>query len=321
VQDAMDFLSTRKRTELENQHVAAFLRNAADFMPAALMKETLEKLVKEAQTTKEDSLQMRAQVSDDKGNRAELSSTSLMLMQLLPLIRHIDPDWAKRLEKDNAELRQLAIQQSERPQEMRVMARIGGPDPEDGPPRDMREEMTSMEVDELARHDPQKALSLSQSINDPALRAAAQAKIAGELNRTDPEAAAALVKQARQALAQASDPRDKLAIFVGLAQAQAAMKDKEALAETMQRGLVMGEEMFRKGIDRRPEAPIFTQPGYELMNRLVSIGMKVDARNTMTRVDDVRTPVLQSMLLVTAARSVNPEAGQDGPGVMIQIED
>jgi hypothetical protein len=57
------------------------------------------------------------------------------------------------------------------------------------------------------------------------------------------------------------------------------------------------------------------------MNRLVSIGAKINAQNTIERLDDIRTPVLQSMLLVTAARAVSPDGGQDGPGVMIEIED
>jgi hypothetical protein len=320
-QDGLNFLSSRQSTELENQHVAAFLRNAADFMPAALMKETIEKLVKEAQSVKDSSLQMQAQIADDKGNRAELSSTSLMLMQLLPIIRRIDPEWAQKLEQDNAELRQLAVQQADRPQEMRVMARIGGPDADDGPPRDMREEMTSMQVDELAQRDPQQALKMSNEINDPVLRATSQARISGELQRSDPAQAAALLKSARQALAQASKPQDKLMILTGLAQAQAAMKDSEGLADTVKTGFTIGEEIFRKGLDKRSNAPLFAQPGYELMNRLTTISAKADAQATIMQLDDLRTPVLQSMLLVTAARAINPDAGPDGPGMMIEIED
>jgi hypothetical protein len=112
-----------------------------------------------------------------------------------------------------------------------------------------------------------------------------------------------------------------LTILTGLAQAQAAMKDSEALAETVKSGFVMGEEMFRKGLDKRPSAPLFAQPGYELMNRLTTIFAKADAQAAITQLDDLRTPVLQSMLLVTAARAINPEAGPDGPGMMIEIED
>jgi hypothetical protein len=293
-------------------------------MPAAVIKETVEKLVKEASQVKDDGVQMHAEILDEKGNRAEFGAHGLMLMELLPVVRRIDPDWAAKLIKENAELQQLAAQAENGPSEMRMTARIGSPDGENenGPPRDMREEMNAMEVDQLAARDPQQALKLSSQINDPVLRAASQAKVAGELNRTDPQQSAALLKNAREAMAQATTPRDKLMIIAGLAQAQAAMKDLDGLTDTVKRGLAMGEEMFRKGLDKRPNAPIFAQPGYELMGRLVAVAAKADPQLATARIDEIRTPVLQAMLLVNAARAVDPDSGQvEGPGMMIQIED
>jgi hypothetical protein len=323
-QDALNFLNTRRTSTIETQHVAGFIRNAAEFMPAAVIKETIEKLVKDAGQTKEEGLQIHAEIADDKGNRAEFGARGLMLMQLLPVVRRINPEWAEKLIKENAELQQLAVQAENNPAEMRVTARIGGPGEDDnnGPPRDMREEMNAMEVDQLAARDPQQALKLSNEINDPVLRAASHAKIAGELNRTDPQEAAALLKSAREAMAQATTPRDKLMIIAGLAQAQAAMKDVDGLTDTLKRGMAMGEEMFRKGVDQRPNAPVFAQPGYELMGRLVAIAAKADAVLATSRIDEIRTPMLQAMMLVNAARAVDPDGGPlDGPGVMIQIED
>jgi hypothetical protein len=323
-QDALNFLNTRRSSTIETQHVAGFIRSAAEFMPVAVIKETIEKLVKDAHQTKDDSVQMQAQITDDKGNKADLSSTGLMMMQLLPIIKRIDPEWAAKLVKENAELQQLAAQADDGPSEMRVTARVAGPggDGDDGPPRDMREEMNAMEVDQLATRDPQQALKMSNDINDPVLRAASQARVAGELNRSDPQQSAALLKSAREAMAQATTPQDKLMIIAGLAQAQAAMKDMEGLTDTVKRGMAMGEEMFRKGLDKRPNAPVFAQPGYELMGRLVATATKADPQLAIARIDEIRTPVLQAMMLVNAARAVDPDGGPfDGPGMMIRIED
>jgi hypothetical protein len=320
-QDALSFLSSRRVTEMENHHIANFIGSAAEFLPASVIKETIEKLVKESKEIKDEGLQMRAQIADDKGNRADLSSTSMMLMQLMPVIRRIDPEWAQKLEKDNAELQQLAVRQSESGmRQVNVVARIGA-DAEDGPARDVREEMTSMQVDGLAARDPQRALTLSNDLKDPALRAASHAKIAGELSRTDPEQAAKLLKEARAALAEATTPQDRLMIIAGLAQAQAAMKDTEGFNDTVNRGLAMAEEMFRKGVDRRPTAPVFTQPGYELMGRLVAVAAKADPQLAVAKIEGIRSPVLQSMMLVNAARAIDPDGTQDGPGLRIEIED
>jgi hypothetical protein len=323
-QDALNFLNTRRTSTIETQHVAGFIRSAAEFMPAAVIKETIAKLVKDAGQTKDEGLEMHAEIADDKGNRAEFGARGLMLMQLLPVVRRIDREWADKLVKENAELQQLAAQAENGPAEMRVTARIGGPgdDDDNGPPRDMREEMNSMEVDQLAARDPQQALKISNEINDPVLRAASHAKIAGELNRTDPQEAAALLRSAREAMAQATLPRDKLMIIAGLAQAQAAMKDMDGLADTLKRGIAMGEEIFRKGVDKRPNAPVFAQPGYELMGRLVATAAKADPVLAASRIDEIRTPILQAMMLVNAAKAVDPDGGAlDGAGVMIQIED
>jgi hypothetical protein len=57
------------------------------------------------------------------------------------------------------------------------------------------------------------------------------------------------------------------------------------------------------------------------MGRLVAVAAKADPQLAVAKIEGIRSPVLQSMMFVNAARAIDPDGTQDGPGLRIEIED
>jgi len=286
-----------------------------------MLKDILTQLVADALDTKNDNKTGAVAVfSNSRGTATMSGAANLLLFQLLPMIRDIDPDWAKKVEAQRSELQASAnlSQGSNSGGTERVGMFVGGPNG-GGPPANMMEEMKSIEVDELVSQDPKQALKVADEIHDPVIRAATNARLAGDLSTSDPDRANELLNSAREALAAAKEPADKLRILVGLAQAQKAMNDKDGFGKTLDQAYVMGEELFRKSVDKSPDAAIISRPGLDLLTRLTVAGVRLDSTAILTHVDNLRSPLLQAILLVAAARGLDPDGtSQDGP-VRIQI--
>lgn len=315
--EALTYFNRRQTNSAGNNQFAMFLRQNREDIPTPLLKDLLEKVVAQAVATKDESTSMV--LATEKGVAAKLNSAaSILLFQVMPMIRDLDPEWAKKLETQYQELRAAADFARSGEQRMMVTRGVGGAGGQ--PPRAMMEEMQAMEIDELSTRDPQRALKMNAELTDPSVRAASGARLAASLVNTDPEQAAELLKKAKEAIAETKDPVDKLRILVGLAQAQASMNDKAGFEATLQSGYSLGEEMFRKGLDKNPNAPIFSQPGFDAMSRLTMSSVRMDYTATMARIDAIRSPLLQALLLITAAEGLDPDARVRPRGMRIRIE-
>lgn len=320
VNEGLSYFNRRQTGGISNDQFAMFLRQNREDIPAPLLKDLLEKLVAQALATKDDAGTSMV-LATEKGTAAKLNSAaSVLLFQLMPMIRETDPEWATKLETQYQELRAAAEIARSGEQRMMVTRTVGGTTGGGAPPRAMMDEMQAMEIDDLSTRDPQRALKMNAELTDPAIRAASGARLAASISKSDPEQAAELLKKAKEAIAEAKEPADKLRILVGLAQAQAAMSDKAAFEVTLQTGYTLGEELFRKGLDKNPTAPVFTQPGFDAMSRLTMSAVRVDYAGTMSRIDAVRSPLLQALLLIQAAEGLDPDARPRPRGMRIRIE-
>jgi hypothetical protein len=319
--DALAYFSRRARGDQSAQQMAMFLRANREYIPQPMMKDILTQLVADALDTKNDTKTGAVAVfSNSRGTATMSGAANLLLFQLLPMIRDIDPDWAKKMEAQSSELQASAnlVQGSNAGGSERMGMFIGGPNG-GGPPANMMEEMKSIEVDELANQNPKQALKVADEIHDPVIRAATTARLAGDLSTSDPDRAAELLKNAREALAASKEPADKLRILVGLAQAQKAMKDKDGFGKTLDQAYVMGEELFRKSFDKSPDSAINSRPGIDQLTRLTIAGVRLDSTAILTHLDNLRSPLLQAILLVAAARGLDPDSSSQGTGYRIQI--
>ncbi|MCU1284670.1 MAG: hypothetical protein JWO13_1020 [Acidobacteriales bacterium] len=321
--EALAYFSRRTKSDMGAQQLSMFLRTNREFIPLPMLKDILSQMVTDALDTKNDtrSNAVLATFSSGRGSATMTGAANLVLFNLLPMIKEIDPEWAKKVEAQSQELKAAASlndnQASSGPSTNRVGIVMGAPGGNMNT-ANMMEEMKSREVDSLLRDDPQEAMKVAEEIHDPVIRAATDARLAGEVNKTDPAKAAEMVKSAREAMARATEPGDKLRILVGLAQAQAAMKDKAGFSATLDQAYAMGEELFRKSVDKSPTLPLMARPGFDLMSRLTMAGVKLDSTATIAHIDSVRMPVLQALLLVSAAQGLDPDGRpQDGAFRMI----
>jgi hypothetical protein len=238
----------------------------------------------------------------------------------MPLIKEVDPEWAKKLEDQNEQLRGAAVaQQNSGGGNNRVQMGVfmGGGGPNSA--ANMMDPMKVSQVDELAQKDPLQALKMSDEINDPVIRAATSVRLAGDVNNSDPEKAAQLVKNAKQAIAATPETSDKLRILAGLAQAQSAMKDTEGLNSTLKQGFTMGEDLFRKSVDKNPSAGVNTRPGVDSLNRLTGVGIKAEPQQTLDNIEKLSSQALQAMLFISAAENLDPDMKATDTGFRIMI--
>jgi hypothetical protein len=321
--DAVAFVNRRQLTGMESQQVTMFLQSAREFIPRPMMKEILERVVKEAlETAKQsDGTQVAASFENENGQSAQLNSmATLMIFQLMPMIRETDPDWAKQLEDQSEELKRVsALMSNGQRTSIMIGARNGGgPNGPNGTDRDFRDELQSMSVDELAARDPQRAMETAQAIKDPNVRvsAIARASAAG----SDEAAKEKALKDAKDALAQATDPRDKLTILSGLAQAQTSLKDDEGLSATLQQSFVIADDMFRRSVDRSPSTGAWMRPGVQAATSMVRAGARKSPKIFADKIDSVRLEPLRALLLLGAAEALDPESrSNSGPQFRFQF--
>jgi hypothetical protein len=320
--DAVAFINRRPLSGLESQQVTMFLQSAREFIPRPMMKEILDRVVKDALEAAKhsDGTQVAATFETDDGQSAQLNSmATLMIFQLMPMIRDVDPDWAKKLEEQSEELKRVAaLMNSGQRTSLMIGARNGGPTGANGTDRDFRDELQANSVDELAARDPQRAMETAQSIKDPTVRVAAIARASAA--GTDQDAKEKALKAAKEALAQTTDPRDKLTILSGLAQAQASLKDDEGLAATLQQSFNLADDMFRRSVDRNPAGGAWMRPGVQATIAMVRGIARKSPQTVSEKLDSVRHQPLKALLLLSAAEALDPESrSQSGPQFRFQF--
>ena len=312
---ALGYVNRRKLSGLESQQLTMFLMQARDFVPQPMMKQILEQVIADAlEQAKNSDTQVSAEFSNSAGERVLLSSmATLMIFQLMPMIRQMDPEWAQKLEEQSDELRKAAALMRTGDVSIMIGARNGGgPNGPNGNARDFREEIQSMQVDELSSRDPQRAMEMANNINDPALHAAAVARVTSA--GTDAEAQQKALDNAKDVLKNTSEPREKLAILSGIVQLQASMKDEAGVATSLQQALGIADDMFRRSIDKNPSTGAWMRPGSELAASIVKRCARSYSAIVTDKIDFVRQSALKALLLLAAAESLDPESRtQSGP--------
>lgn len=310
---ALGYVNRRKLSGVESQQLTMFLLNAREYVPLPMMKQILEQVIADAldQAKNSDGTQVSAEFSNSQGQKVQLTSmASLMMFQLMPLIRDVDPDWAKKIEEQSDELRKAAALMRTGDVSIMIGARNGGPNGPVGNGRDFREELQAMQIDELSARDPQRAMEMANNINDPVLHASAVARVAAAGD--DAETQRKALENAQATLKTISEPREKLTVLAGIAQVQAAMKDQEALGATLQQSFAIADEMFRKSVDKNPSMGAWTRPGPEIAINMVKAMARKQPAVVTDKIDSVRQTPLKALFLLAAAESLDPESKPQG---------
>lgn len=167
----------------------------------------------------------RAQIYTDRGIAELKSPSSELLYRLLPKVREIDPEWAKRLEDQLPGLRQAGGSSGHT--KMAAEATVvntsnASPERIAVLQEHLLQGQRADEARNLARTDPEGALELS--LSDPEFRAEALASVAEALSEKgqDPERVRDLVRQAKDNTDRITDKAAKVEVFSSLAAAAAA---------------------------------------------------------------------------------------------------
>ena len=280
------------------------LMNTRGIAPPALYREALTMAVAAIDRIPADSLptmtfSIRGQSTSGQLNNA----ASMQLMRLVPLIRDVDPAWAKQVLEQHQDVAQFEQSRSVRGAVVSAAVTTGDSMP---PGRTPQRQLAPVRA--MATNSTDQAKMFANQISDPAARAAANAEIAAGLASQNPQEAGAYLNQASEGLANIDDPASRLMVMTSLARAAFETGDRASAAAYSERGFRLGEDVVRADYDANPDKPMMSLKGVSDLNSLVNTSMRIDPAGTVTRIQAIRYPLLRANLMLTAvdAAGVRP---------------
>jgi hypothetical protein len=235
-----------------------------------------------------------------QGTSGQLSNVaSLQLMRIVPLIKEVDPDWAKQVLEQHPDVAQFEQARSTPGTTLSTLSSSGmGAAANRSPQRQLAP------VRAMSQNSPEGAKLFAQQITDPAARAAANAEVAAGLARQNAEEAANYFSQASQALTAIDDPASQLMVVTSLARAAFETGDRASAVVYSERGFRLGEDVVHADYDANPDKAVMSLKGVSDLTNLVNTAMRIDPAGTVNRIQAIRYPLLRSNLLLSAVDAV-----------------
>ncbi len=308
--EALSYYSRGSQFRNADEEFIQFLNAVWDVIPAVRKRQALSVIV--AQLSQKSKPQQGetflGRVETDKGMAQFESHSHQLLYMILPRIREIDPDWARRLVENDPVLNQASASTGK----VRLSEQVTVQNRSNASPSQVQSFVERglqgnrlREIMAVAASDPNQALMLTMSLTDPALRAQAFATIATSLVWKDPEGARKLVEQAKEGIATIKGSTDKVQALAALARAAAAAHDTKSLREALKRGFDLGEEIFEEDLEIHPGRLAYEVAGFDELSELTRVGVQFDPQDTLTRVASLRNTLLQAHLLIDAAEALH----------------
>lgn len=291
------------RVRASDREYVNFLHDLQGVVPVELMHAALEVAVKHlSEYPSDESGTYRSRIYTDNGVAYFQSRSDEFLFVLLGPIREIDPDWARKILEERPSLQKLSgfigrVQYGER---TTIVGDGGGGRTGELEQRGL-EESRLARVRIVARDDPEEALRLSRSFQDPTRAAIALAYAAGAFYSKDPERGRALLRDARAKIPEVKDPLQKVRLRAVFCKTAADAGDVASFREDLQPGLELGEELFQQDLDAHPTSHALDTDVIGYLGDLVSAGIRVDRSATLSYIDQLQSNVLRAYLLVSAA--------------------
>jgi len=216
-----------------------------------------------------------------------------LLFELLPMAKQSDPELADKIVTARADFRKV--------EGADIIATEGAYGSAEG--RSKALEMSRVrEVAAISSKDPQQALTLAQSIGDPALKATALVYVAGGLQQTEPEKSAQIIETVKQNVSSIGPGESKVRMFVALAQAAAASKDVAMFDLAFHHGLDLGTELFGEDAESHPAKPAYNTAAFEELSDLVTVGAGFQPQAVLQEVLELQSDVLKAYMLIEIAK-------------------
>ncbi|MGH9860147.1 MAG: hypothetical protein ACRD5F_09015 [Candidatus Acidiferrales bacterium] len=302
--DAQGFYTRGSVVRTNHEEFARFVSQLWGVLPRPLTSQALRLLVQRLTTAERQALgeTYLAHVHSEKGAAALDSEADRLLLGLLPLIRAVDPNWAERLLDERPALRgAVSLAKEGHRIEDVVIRGQGSPSEVESLQRSALERNRLGEIEKLADSDAAAALALSASLMDASARAAAYARVAAALHRTDPARASRLLEEATEVAHGVADERKKVKVLTAITKAHLARNDKPSFRASLKRTFALATELIQQDLDAYPtKAAIFTR-GFPELSELVRAGARLDPEHTLPAVQTVREPRILAHLLIDVA--------------------
>jgi hypothetical protein len=185
VLDAYTSYSKGSKFGIEDAEFVEFLKTLRPVLPNSLFRQGLELAVDRLSTSSDPDKRTAylSNVHTDKGTATFHRQQDLLLFELLPTIREIDPDWATQITQRNPLLTQGGGYSG------KVIISEGIFSPADSGEQQSYglQQSRAQAAGDLAQTSPEKALQLAQTISNQAIRTVALANIACAVGKSAPE--------------------------------------------------------------------------------------------------------------------------------------
>jgi hypothetical protein len=299
-----DLLTAFRSSPARYADVLEFIRmltNSRGMAPPALFREALTMAVAAVDRIPVDTLPTMSFTFRAQGTSGQLNSAaSLQLMRLIPLIREVDPAWAKQVLEQHPDLAQFEQARNGYGTVIGTASAMGASGT--GAARTPQRQLAPVRA--TASNSTETAKMFANAISDPAARAAANAEIAAGLAAQSPQEAGTYLNQASEGLAKVDDPTSQLMVVTSLARAAFETGDRASAEAYSERGFRLGEDVVRADYDANPDKPMMSLKGVSDLSSLVTTSMRIDPAATVVRIQAIRYPLLRANLLLTAVDAV-----------------
>ena len=183
----------------------------------------------------------RSRVKTSAGTLELSSRNEQLLLQVMPLVRELDPDWADRLAEDRPALFRQAGQPGVSIGEVQQVTVSGNSDQTATTVGFLQRQQQIGTVYAALGRGPGAALQVAGQLTDPSTHLRALEGVAGSLDDTkDTSSMATIGEQAKRVLESEKKPLDRLRALALLAQATAQAGDTASFHQYLDRGFDLG---------------------------------------------------------------------------------
>jgi hypothetical protein len=306
IQDAIRYFGESAPSDHENEEFTNFLRTDGRHVPPELLKPTLRKLVARLDQPPRppvDKLITMIPMRDGSPAIVDRNRNEVLLAELMPLIRTVDPAWEQEL-RMNPMVNRIA-EALENHSALMITGGYAIHQSEEAVLHQLRTDA----VRQLAFSEPKTAAKALSGPVENATTVALQAL--ADKDSHPEEAAVALSGLAQQAIAEAKTPRDRMLILSNLARSLATMRQPEQLAAALDQSFGVADAIISAGSSNYLD--LDTAGGY--LAAIVQIAASVIPEHTLIRINEVHEPALQAKLLIAMVRGLDSDEFQPKPAI------
>lgn len=309
--DALAYYGRGSSFGTEDYDFIAFLEEVWDLVSHNLRQQGLELAVKRlVQKSKpREGEVFSGQVSSKSGVAQFESEAQQELYELLPRIREINPKWAQTLVEEHPFLAQTEAGTNKASSSGAAVI-YSGSEAQSGQLAALRGQASQLAqfsaAMAAASSNPDEALRVANAL-DLGQKSQVHAQIAATLAVEQADRASKLMQQTERSLDSIADQVVKFKVLVNLGSAAAALQDSKTFHDIFGRGISLGVELFAEDMQAHPGKLAYQTATFPGLGRLIQLGIGVDAKLTVPRIERIEDDALRANLLAVAAEALHDQ--------------